>query len=252
MSQPSSRIGAASEQPRRFVTTHWSLVLEAVAKESPESQRALATLCETYWYPLYAYVRRRCHSAEDAQDLTQDFFATLLEKQWLKAADRERGRFRTFLLTAFQRFVGRERARMAAEKRGGGRTKLAIDFDSAERRYRFEPSHHWTPERLYERRWALTLLEQVLAVLEQEYAARGKEVLFGYLKVYLTDVSDTPSHAEVAKALSMTEGAVKIAVHRLRHRYRELLRAEIGHTVTRVEEVDDELNRLLHAFRDIP
>lgn len=233
----------------RFATTHWSVVLAAGGERSPEAHQALATLCETYWYPLYAYVRRRGYAAEDAQDLTQAFFAALLEKVYLRAADRERGRFRSFLLTALKRFLSKEWDRAHAQKRGGTHGPISLDVQSGETRYSLEPSHDWTPERIYERRWALTLLDQVMARLRQRYVADGKEQLFDLLKAFLTGESGAPPYSQAAAELAMTEGAVKVAVHRLRRRYRELLRSEIAQTVAHPGEVDDELRFLRAAVR---
>ncbi|HUT35820.1 MAG TPA: sigma-70 family RNA polymerase sigma factor [Planctomycetota bacterium] len=231
-----------------FATTHWSLVLAAAQQDSPASREALATLCEAYWYPLYAYARRRGRSADDAQDLTQSFFAALLEKHFLATADRERGRFRSFLLTAFQRFLSKEHDRAMAQKRGGLRRTLSLDAESGERRYLLEPSHDWTPERVYERRWALTLLERVMARLRQHYADAAKPQLFDGLKVFLAGEGGAPAHRDVAAELGMSEGAVKVAVHRLRRRYRELLRAEVAQTIADPSDVDDELGVLLAAL----
>jgi len=233
----------------RFATTHWSVVLAAGRRDSPESHEALAALCGTYWYPLYAYVRRWGHTPDDARDLTQGFFATLLEKRYLEAAKRERGRFRSFLLTAFKRFCAKERDRANAQKRGGAAKRVSLDFPSGESRYSAEPSHGWTPEAVYERRWALTLLEQVMARLRLSYADAGKARLFDGLKASLAGESGAPPHGQLAAELGMTEGAVKVAVHRLRHRYRQLLRSEVAQTVADPHEVDDELKFLLAALR---
>jgi RNA polymerase sigma factor (sigma-70 family) len=238
----------SSPHPGRFATTRWTLVVAAGAQTRPESRAALAQLCETYWYPVYAYVRRRGHSADDAADLTQAFFAELLEKQSLAAADRDRGRFRAFLLTVLKRFLGHERDRARAQKRGGGRRVVSLDISAAEGRYQLEPAHDATPDRLFERRWALTLLEQVLARLADDYAARGKSDLFEHLKVFLTGSSGAPPYAEVAAGLGMTESAVKVAVHRLRQRYRDLLHEEIAATIAGPEDVGDELSRLMAAL----
>ena len=232
-----------------FATTHWSVVLTAGQDESPEAAQALAALCETYWYPLYAYVRRRGYGAEDARDLTQGFFAALLEKDYVRDADRERGRFRSFLLVALKRFLSKEWAKEHAQKRGGSRKTLSLDVSDGESRYAHEPSHDWTPERVYERRWALTLLDQVMARLRQRYADDGKGELFDRLKVFLTGGSGAPSHRELAAELGMTPGAVKVAVHRLRRRYRELLRAEVAETVADPKDVRDELQLLLAALQ---
>lgn len=218
-------------------------------RQTPESESALSALCETYWYPLYAFVRRQGYALNEAQDLTQEFFARLLEKEYLQAADRERGRFRTFLLTVLKRFLANERKSAAAQKRGGGRPLLSLDFARGEEQFRLEPVDDWTAEKIYERRWALTLLDHVLDRLEAEYFAKGKAQLFEHLKGVLTSDADVPSYAELAELLAMTEGSVKVAIHRLRRSYRDALRAEIGHTVCGTQEIDDELNCLLAALR---
>jgi len=233
----------------RFKTTHWSVVLSAGQRGTPESDRALATLCELYWYPLYAFVRRLGHSAQDARDLTQEFFARLLEKNYLQAADRERGKFRSFLLTAFQRFLSRERERAGARKRGGGRKMISLDIETGEDRYRLEPSHTWTPERIYERRWALTLLDRVLGRLRGEWEKSGKLELFDRFRIYLTGAGEGVPHAKQAEELGMTGVAVKVAIHRLRRRYGELLREEIVQTVAHPGELEEELDHLLDALR---
>jgi len=224
-------------------------VVAAGGRPSPESREALAALCRTYWYPLYAYLRSHGRRAHDAEDLTQEFFATLLEKRYLQAADRRRGRFRSFLLTAFKRFLAKDQERAGAQKRGGGKTILSIDFETGEGRYEREPSHDWTPERVFDRRWALTILEHVLARLAAEYAEKQKDRLWEQLQPYLTGTTGAPPYGAVAGVLGMTEGAVKVAVHRLRQRYRELLREEIAQTVDAPGEVDDELTLLLAALR---
>ena len=231
-----------------FATTHWSLVLAAGKGAPADAQEALAALCETYWYPLYAYVRRQGHQPDDAQDLTQAFFARLLEKHYLQSADPERGRFRSFLLTAFKRFLSKERDRERAKRRGGGRKLLPLDFEAGERRYSLEPAHEATAEKIYEQRWALTLLDRVFVRLRDESDRAGKREGFNRLKVYLTGEAGTPSHQEAAARLAMTEGAVKVAVHRLRRRYRELLRDEIAQTLADPREVEDEIRALFAAL----
>jgi RNA polymerase sigma-70 factor (ECF subfamily) len=244
----------ASEIPvlqaaRQFASTRWSLVAAAAERDSPEGEAALATLCRLYWYPLYAYARRRLPQAQDAQDLTQEFFARLLDKDYLRQADRQRGRFRAFLLTAFKHFLAKEQERAHAQKRGGGRTILRLDFDDGERRYHQEPSHEATPEAQYERGWALTLLEQGLSRLRDELAGAGKGQLFECLKGTLAVEATPRPYAELAGELGMTPEALKVAVHRLRRRYAELIRAEIAQTVTSPEEVEDELRELFAAVR---
>ncbi len=238
----------SSSQPSRFATTHWSLVLAARARAEPGAEEALASLCHAYWYPLYAYIRRRGRGADEARDLTQEFFARLLEKDFLGQADRTKGRFRSFLLAACGHFLANEHDRARAAKRGGGRRPLSLDGRDAEDRYRVEPADILTPERLFERRWALTLLEEVLARLRADFAARGKERLFDLLRGTLVGERDAPPYREVARRLGMTEGAVKVAVHRLRQQYRDLLREEIGRTVESPEQIDDEIRDLFAAL----
>jgi RNA polymerase sigma-70 factor (ECF subfamily) len=234
---------------RRFATTRWSLVAAAGQVGSPQSREALATLCQVYWYPLYAYARRHLPNAHDAQDLTQAFFAELLEKDYLQTADRQRGKFRSFLLTAFKHFLSRERERSRTQKRGGGRSQVSLDFQGGERRYQLEPIDHATPETIYERRWALAILERALARLRQEFADAGKEKLFERLKGALAGEGLQESYARIAQELGISEQAVKVAVHRLRRRYQELLRGEIAQTVASPEEVDEELRDLFAAVR---
>jgi len=233
----------------QFHTTHWSMVVAAAGHEGECSQAALTDLCQAYWYPLYAFLRRRGNSAEDARDLTQGFFAALLEKGYLADADPERGRFRSFLLTAVARFASKECDKATAQKRGGGRQILSIDFRDGEQRYLREPADNWTPERIFERRWALTLLDRTLTQLRQEHEASGKLAHFEVLKIFLTGQTGAPPLRQLAEQLGITEGAVKVAVHRLREKYRELLRAEIAQTVATQEDVDDELSLLLAALR---
>jgi RNA polymerase sigma-70 factor (ECF subfamily) len=232
----------------RFATTHWSLVLAARDHASPQSRDALAALCAVYWYPLYAYVRRCGRDASQAQDLTQEFFARLLEKDYLQVVDREKGKFRSFLMAALRHFLLNEYDRARAQKRGGGRALLSIDPQAAEGRYCREPAHVETPEKLYERRWALTLLDQVLARLREEMTQAGKERLFEGLKAFLTGEARSASHREVATKLEMTEGAVKVAVHRLRRQYRELLREEIRRTLDESGKIEDEIRELFAAL----
>jgi len=232
----------------RFTTTRWSLVLAAAGTEDARGREALAKLCQTYWYPLYAFVRRQGHGPHDAQDLTQEFFMRLLEKDYLGDVDRSKGKFRSFLLAALKHFLSKERARAKTLKRGGGHTLVPLDTLSAEDRYRREPEDNATPERLFERRWALTLLDQVLTRLSEEYETTGKRAMFEQLQGCLTGDSDMPPYAELAARLGMTEGAVKVAVHRLRQRYRGVLREEIAQTVADPAEIDDEIRQLFSAL----
>lgn len=234
----------------RFATTHWSLVLAAGGSSSPETQDALAALCRTYWYPLYAYVRRQGYQPAEAQDLTQAFFTRLLEKHYLRDVQQERGKFRSFLLAALKHFLANERDRVRAQKRGGDRSLVSMDIQQAERRYSHEPKHEITPEKLFEKRWALTLLDEVLDSLQEEWHRAEKANLFERLKVYLSGDADAVPYRQVAEETGLSEGAVKVAVHRLRRRFRDLLRAEIAHTVARPEEIDDEIRDLFTAVRE--
>ena len=239
---------SASPTAQRFAATRWSVVLAARQADSPQAREALATLCQTYWYPLYAFVRRQGCRPHDAQDLTQEFFARLIAKQYLAALHRERGKFRTFLLTAFTRFLANERDKARARKRGGGQTPISIDAAAAESRYGLEPSHGLTPEKIYEQRWALALLEQVMARLRQDYGSEGKAALFERISGSLSRPRGAVPYAEIAVQLATTEGAIKMAVYRLRGRYREVLREEIAQTVAGPAEVEEELRALFAAF----
>jgi RNA polymerase sigma-70 factor (ECF subfamily) len=212
------------------------------------AREALAGLCRTYWYPLYAYLRRRGHQPAEAQDQTQAFFAHLLEGKRLHAADPERGRFRSFLLKSLQNFLSTERRRERAEKRGGGRVVLPLNFSQGEERYLREPADTDTPERLFERRWALTLLETTLARLRDEYHQSGRDELFAALQPHLHGDADRLPLVELATPLGMSADAVKVAAHRLRRRYRDLLRQEIADTVDSPVDVDDELRRLMDSL----
>jgi RNA polymerase sigma factor (sigma-70 family) len=238
-----SKLDRLPARENRFATTHWSMVVSAGRPHSPEARRALATLCEHYWFPLYAFVRRAGHSAEDAQDLTQEFFVRLLDKNFLAAADGQKGRFRTFLLTALKRFLANEYDRVRAQKRGGGQRFVSLEGMEPEARYRREPADTLTPERIFEQQWALTLLEQVLAQLQADMTADGKAALFDALKGHLTG-GRAAGYAATAASLGTTEGAVKVAAHRLRRRYRELLREEIAQTVASPDEIEEEIRYL--------
>jgi len=229
----------------RFALTRWSVVL-AAGGDDPAARRALEILCINYWYPLYAFVRRQGHQPHDAQDLTQEFFAKLLEKGWLDGVAREKGKFRSFLLASMKHFLSNERDRARAQKRGGGRSPISLDTHSAESRYAMEPVDIATPEKIFDRRWALTLLEQVLARLRAEMASRGNAALFDELKASLC--GQPSPYGQIAAKLDMSEGAVKVAAHRLRQRYRELIREEVAQTVGSEGDVDDELRELMSAL----
>ena len=238
---------ASSEKPLPlFVTTRWSLVIRAAAAgDSVSAHDALEQLCRTYWYPLYAYARRRGCSPHDAEDAAQEFFARLLAGDWLARADRERGRFRSFLLASFQYFLAGERERAAAQKRGGGDAAISID-DAAESLYRLEPADRTTPETLFERGWALALLRDVLARLEAEFDDAGRREWFDALRPALTEDRTEIRHAAIAERLGTSEAAARVAVHRLRRRYRELIREAVRSTVADPNDVEDEMH---HLFR---
>jgi RNA polymerase sigma factor (sigma-70 family) len=230
-----------------FRTTRWSVVVAAGGAEAVAAREALATLCSTYWYPLYAFARRRGADREKAADLVQGFFAALIEKDWAGDADPERGLFRAFLLTAFKRFCAKERRRDAAERRGGGRVLLSLDFDDGESRFAAEPASDADPERAFERRWALTLLARAFERTRAEFDGAARADLFAALVPHLGGAGAARPYAEIAASLGMTEGAVKVAVHRLRARHREHVRAEIRDTVADDAAVDDEIRHLMQA-----
>jgi RNA polymerase sigma-70 factor (ECF subfamily) len=232
-----------------FAVTRWTVVLAAAADQSGAERRsALEELAAAYWFPLYAFIRRQGHSAPQAEDLTQDFFARLLEKKSLATVDRDKGKFRSFLLASVKNFLANEWDKSQSQKRGGGQTLVALDAMDAETRYALEPSDELTPERLFERRWALAVLDQVLARLRKEYFDRGDGPLFEAVKGCLTGAAEVSSHADTARRLGLTEGAVKMAALRLRKRYRKLLRAEIAETVASPELVDEEIRFLLECL----
>jgi RNA polymerase sigma-70 factor (ECF subfamily) len=248
MSDSASKSAVKRSGANRFATTRWSVVLAAGRRSTERSRDALAELCANYWYPLYGFVRAQGYSAHDAQDLTQEFFARLIERNTVGEADRTRGRFRTFLIASLKHFLANERDRARAKKRGGGRLVLSIDFDAGESRLSREPACDATPERIFERRWALALLETVLALLREEFQSAGKGQLFERLKGTLTASHDAGGYAAIAAELGMAEGAVKVAVHRLRRRFRELLRDEIAQTVADPADVDQEIRELFTAL----
>jgi RNA polymerase sigma-70 factor (ECF subfamily) len=220
------------------------VVLNAGRNDSTHARAALEKLCRTYWHPIYAFVRRQGYSPPDAQDLAQEFFARLLQKDSFGNVDPVRGRFRSFLLGALKHFLANEWDKAKAQKRGGGQVFIPIDAKSAETSYGLEPADNLTADKIFERRWALTLLELVLQRLRREYADEGREQLFEHLKSTLTEASRTVPYAQIASRLGMTEGAVKVAVHRLRRRYRDLLRSEIADTVASSDEIEDEIRNL--------
>jgi len=231
-----------------FATTHWTVVLSAGQTESPQAAAALEKLCRVYWYPLYAYVRRQGNTPQDAEDLTQEFFARFLESRALLTVTPERGRFRSLLLASLNHFLINEWKKASTLKRGRGISIISLDQAAAEDRYRLEPVDELTPEKIFERRWALTLLDQVLTQLRDECVADGKAKLFDALRGFLTEPSNTASYAEVAAQLETSEHAARQAVRRLRQRYRELMRAEIAQTVSSPQEIDEEIRHLFTVF----
>jgi RNA polymerase sigma-70 factor (ECF subfamily) len=245
---PEQMSPSGSSDAAGFAATHWTLVLSAArGSETPRAAAAMAELCRTYWYPLYAYVRRRNLDAHEAEDLTQEFFVRLIGKNYLADVDRRKGKFRAFLLAAMKHFLADEWDRSRAQKRGGGRVLVSLDGADADIRYRREPAHDLTPEKLYERQWAIAVLQKVLARLREEFLAEGKVMLFDRLEPFLAGERAT-THAQAAAELKMTENAVKKAVHRLRRRFRQGLREEIAHTVASPEEIDEEIHYLLRCL----
>jgi RNA polymerase sigma-70 factor (ECF subfamily) len=227
-----------------FATTHWSLVLAVGEASQPAATAALAQLCEMYWYPLYVYIRRRVGNAHEAQDATQAFFAQLLERDVVASADPHRGRFRAFLLTACKRFLINEWHKARADKRGGGRRPLSLDFDSGESKLSLVAVDRLSPEQLYDYEWAIALLERVMERLRAEYVAKDRLPHFDVLKRFLAGSPQRAGYAEAARTLGISETTAKVAAHRMRQRYRELLRAEIAQTVARPDDIDDEIRDL--------
>lgn len=247
---------ALSEQPprptpiargsgREFVSTHWSVVRLAGASRSPESAAALEKLCRAYWFPLYAFVRREGHEPEDAADLTQEFFSRLIAGNDLASVDRGKGRFRSFLLASMKHLLANEWRRAQRQKRGGGAAHFSLDAAGAEDRYRLDPADELTPERIFDRRWAETVLDAVTGRLQGEFSEAGMSERFDVLKAFLIAGDAAASYAQTAARLNLTESAVKAAIYRLRQRYGELLRAEIAHTVSGPREMQEELRHFL-------
>ena len=232
----------------RFATTHWSVVLRAGKPKAPGYQDALQTLCRSYWFPLYVYLRRQGYTNQQAEDYTQAFFCRILEKKVLSMADSKRGKFRSFLLSTLKHFLADEHDRAKAQKRGGGRKILSIDFKGAENQYNLEPADSLSPEKLFDKSWALTVLDRTMSRLKAELTSQNKQELFEYLKIYLTAGKDAIPYRDKAAQMNMTEGNVRTAVHRLRRRYRKLLRDEIAQTVTAEEQIDQEIDDLFDAL----
>jgi RNA polymerase sigma factor (sigma-70 family) len=248
MTASGHELAPLSAGARVFPTTHWTVVLTAAQEETTEGAEALELLCRGYWYPLYAFVRRQGYSSYDAQDLTQAFFARFLEKKYLDVAQPSRGRFRWFLLASLRHFLANEWDRARAEKRGGGKPHIPIDQLLAEHQYSREPAHELTAEKLYERAWALTLLEKARARLRAEYVAADRSERFNILEQFLPGEDIELTYTQVGHKLGIAEGTVKAEVHYLRRRYRELLRAEVAQTVASPEEIVEEIRHLIAAL----
>jgi RNA polymerase sigma-70 factor (ECF subfamily) len=233
----------------RFTTTRWTLVLTAGDRTSAESQASLATLCETYWYPVYAFIRRSGRDSDAARDLTQAFFVRVLDKNVLKEARRDRGRFRSFLLGSLRHFLANEYDREHAVKRGGRVPHLSLEFEQGERRYQLEPADTATPERMYERQWALDVLDRAMQRLAARHAHTARQALFEQLKPLLTGDDEPLSSRELSKTLGLSEGALRVALHRLRRQFAEALRGTIADTVEHETDIDDEVRYLLNVVR---
>jgi RNA polymerase sigma factor (sigma-70 family) len=231
-----------------FATTHWTVVLAAGQRHTPQSDGALEELCRTYWFPLYAYVRRRGYSKPDAEDLVQAFFARLLAKNFLAGVDNGKGKFRAFLLASLKHFLANEWDKSQAQKRGGGAVNLSLDWQTADTKFQVAATNGPSPDQAFDREWALALLAKVIERLQKECEADGKAKLFEQLKIFLTAGKGESAQGEMAKTLGMEEGAVRVAVHRLRKRYRALLRDEIAQTLADEKQVDEEMRALFGAF----
>jgi len=238
---------ATPHSDARFATTHWTVVLAAGSPDSSRYREALEALCRTYWYPIYAYLRRRGHTPHQAEDYIQGFFTYLLEKRALCRADPRRGKFRSFLLGTLKHYLTGERNRAQALKRGGNRRLFSLDVHDAEDQYAMEPADQLSPDRLFERRWALTVLNRTMTRLKADWTRRDREDVFGTLKAYLTQEEEAVPYREAATKLRMSEGAVKAAVHRLREQYRALLCEEIAETVASESQLQEEINDLFRA-----
>ena len=244
----SSDCASSSTPGDIFATTHWTVVLAAGQRHTPQADSALEELCRTYWFPLYAYVRRRGHAKADAEDLVQAFFAKLLEKNFLANLDNERGKFRAFLLAALKHFLANEWDKARAQKRGGGTAHLSLDWQTADTKFQITATSEPSPDKAFDREWALALLARVIERLQQECVAEGKGKLFEQLKTFLMAGGGDSAQAAVAQSLGMEEGAVRVAIHRLRKRYRALLRDEIANTLSDEAMVEDEMRALFGAF----
>jgi RNA polymerase sigma factor (sigma-70 family) len=246
--QVTTESSSSSARGDIFATTHWTVVLAAGKRQTPQSDRALEELCQTYWFPLYAYVRRRGHNKPDAEDLVQAFFARLLEKNFFANLDGEKGKFRAFLLAVLKHFLANEWDKSQAQKRGGGEIHLSLDWQTADTKFQVATTNEPSPDKAFDREWALALLAKVIERLQKECETDGKVKLFEQLKVFLMAGKSESAQSETAKILGMEEGAVRVAIHRLRKRYRQLLRDEISQTLTDPAQVDEEMRALFGAF----
>jgi len=232
----------------RFMTTRWSVIMKAQGDDSVAAADSIAELCRDYWYPLYAYVRRCGVTPEDAQDFTQGFFSSFLQNDWVMAVHQSRGKFRSFLLASIKNYMGKQWQKQKTIKRGGGIQFSSVDFETAEGRYINEPFHDLTPDKLFDRSWTISLLDSVLKELKNDYVAKGNEQLFEMLKDFLVAKTGNMAYAEIAEHLGMTESAVKVAVHRLRSRYRQLIRERVAQTVSDEEDVASEIHGLFSSL----
>jgi len=237
-----------SSREARFATTRWTVVVAAGGEDSPDAREALEFLCRKYWYPLYFYLRRQGYSRSQAEDSVQGFFAHLLEKHGLQSVQRQKHKFRSFLLASLKNFVVDEWRRTQAQRRGGGKAVLSLAFDEAETRYSLEPSHSLSAKKLFDRSWAMTVIGRALEALEREYAEAGKNALFAQLKTHITTEPERGFYQQCAAHLNMSVEAVRVAAHRLRRRLRELIRQEISETVTTAEQLEEEIRELFTAL----
>jgi RNA polymerase sigma-70 factor (ECF subfamily) len=233
---------------RLFPTTHWSLIRSSASGNGAQADAALAELCRTYWFPIYSFIRVRSQSADEAQDLAQEFFVHLLTRRHFASAQPEGGRFRSFLAASLKNFLSDQTERRSAQKRGGGVVMLPIDLTGAEERFRHEPLHGETPERIFDRQWALALVNQTYDQLREALNREGRGTLFQHLQAFLPGGSDPAASANLPRELGMTESAIKVAIHRLRRRYRDLLRANVSHTLSDSADVDNEIRFLLTSL----
>jgi RNA polymerase sigma-70 factor (ECF subfamily) len=248
MANPDQSDAESAQRNPVFATTHWSVVLQAGENHSAQGSVALERLCRTYWYPLYAFIHRQGRPEADAKDLTQEFFARLLERNDFQAVDARKGKFRTFLLASLTHFLSNQRDHAQAAKRGGGKAIISLDAITEEQWHRLEPATDLSPDKLFDQRWAITLLEQAASQLREEMAAAGKVEPFEQLKTFLTNEPQEGEYAAVAERLGSTSQAVAVAVHRMRQRYRELVRVEVAHTVSSPLEVEEEMRHLYAAL----